>query len=240
MEIDITWHGPWLRFPQLLVRVEHFSAFPSSLWLAFECGRLRATPGIARNAAEALRSLKTLTWNMYELVLRNLDRQNHQVSLSSETDMLAETHAHTRAGNWGSARWRILSSSRTLGSAVRLTFAYSLCLSFNGTPKRSIEFIEIGYTTVSSTEALASVFHFGQSNRFHSGFVDSFLQTSQKRATTFFREGLWIRHVSRTWCSVRFHVIHLLWAARVSLACPQAIAEVKPVKVSVPSAQRYS
>ena len=69
---------------------------------------------------------------------------------------------------------------------------------FNGTPKRSIEFIEIGYTTVSSTEALASVFHFGQSNRFHSGFVDSFLQTSQKRATTFFREGLWIRHVSRT------------------------------------------
>ena len=59
MEIDIAWHGPWLRFPQLLVRVEHFSAFPSSLCLAFECGRLRATPGIARNAAEALRSLKT-------------------------------------------------------------------------------------------------------------------------------------------------------------------------------------
>ena len=177
MEIDIAWHGPWLRFPQLLVRVEHFSAFPSSLCLAFECGRLRATPGIARNAAEALRSLKT-----------SEDSDVEHVWTGSAQLGPAESSSVIKFRNRHVGRDTCTHASGELRFCSMEDFVFfpdswlccetHICLqpvfAFNGTPKRSIEFIEIGYTTVSSTEALASVFHFGQSNRFHSGFVIRF------------------------------------------------------------------
>ena len=49
-----------------------------------------------------------------------------EVTVDSRTNMLTETR-HTSEKNWGSAWCRISFSSRTLGSAVRLTFAY-ICL----------------------------------------------------------------------------------------------------------------
>ena len=141
---------------------------------------------------------------MYELVLPQLGPAESSSVIKSETDMLAETHAHTRAGNWGvllDGGFCLLPGLLALLWDSHLPTA-CVCLQWYTETKHRVH--RDWLYTVSSTEALASVFHFGQSNRFHSGFVDSFLQTSQKRATTFFREGLWIRHVSRTWCSVRF------------------------------------
>ena len=172
-EIDIPWHAPLLRFPKPLVRVEHSLAFPHCFSLSLvSAGGLRATPERARNTAETSRGLKSLTWNMFELVLRNWDWQNHQASssycgichvlLCFDRDALkpssvirkptvAETHAHKGGGNWGSARWRISSSSRTLGSAVRLWDSHlptaCVCPSMVhiGTSNRSIEISEISY-----------------------------------------------------------------------------------------------
>ena len=63
-----------------------------------------------------------------------------------------------------------------------------------------------------------------------------------KTSNNFFREGLWFLDLrSHSACIQNMTLgtfpCHLLWATRMSLARPQAIAEVKPAKVSVPSAQ---
>ena len=62
-------------FSQPLVRLKHFLAFqfPSSLWSPVSAAGLRATPGVARNAAKAFGSLKSLTLKLKALVLHNLD-----------------------------------------------------------------------------------------------------------------------------------------------------------------------
>ena len=79
-EIDIAWHGPWLYLLHLfaplsqpLVCLKHFLAFPSSLRSPLFAGGLRATPGVARNAAKTFGSLKSLTLKFKALVLHNLD-----------------------------------------------------------------------------------------------------------------------------------------------------------------------
>ena len=78
MEIDIAWQGPWLYFLHLfaplsqpLVCLKHFWRFLLSGPLC--AGGLRATPGVARNAAKTFRSLKSLTLKFKALVLHNLD-----------------------------------------------------------------------------------------------------------------------------------------------------------------------